>query len=224
MMSPGTQSDNDGNWDAFAGWSDNQLQLIDRYERLLTDANQRLNLVSRATATEIRDRHIVHSLTLALRDFAPGSSVVDWGTGGGLPGIPLAIRFPETTVHLVDSILKKTVALESFCKELGLDNVVVHRMRAEEWTTPVDYAVSRATAPLRTLWRWTEPFLKNELAAKANSWSGGLIVLKGGDLTSEIKALRSLRPGIVIEQLPLAGLTGGPGLEAKYVLSVRRGG
>lgn len=209
-------------WDAFAGWSDDQLLLIHEFERLLVEKNRRLNLISRASANDIRRRHIEHCLTLALREFPAGSSVVDWGTGGGLPGIPLAIRFPDVSFHLVDSIYKKTRVLEGMVKELGLANVSVHRTRAEDWAEPINYAVSRATASLKTLWGWTEPFLAKTQSGLDRTWPPGLITLKGGDLDREIAELERLGQSTVVERIPLAEVTGKKEFEDKYILSVRR--
>lgn len=209
-------------WDAFAGWSDDQLLLIHEFERLLVEKNRRINLISRASANDIRRRHIEHCLTLALRDFPPGSSVVDWGTGGGLPGLPLAIRFPDVSFHLVDSIYKKTRMLEGMVRELGLANVTVHRTRAEDWAEPINYAVSRATASLKTLWGWTEPFLANTHSGLDQAWPPGLITLKGGDLEREIAELERLGQSTAVERILLAEVTGKKEFEDKYILSVCR--
>ena len=209
-------------WDPFEGWTARQIELIDAYEQILARANRDLNLVSRASAHDIRSRHIIHSLAIAEREIPAGCSVVDWGTGGGLPGIPLAIRFPDATFHLVDSVLKKTRAVESFCRELGLQNTVVHRLRAEEWTIPVDYAVSRATAPLVTLWRWTEPVLRDRPAPGKGAWPCGLIALKGGDLRQEIAALRRSFGNVAVEQIALEEMTGRREMEGKLVVVVER--
>ena len=209
-------------WDPFAGLLEDQVRLIEEYERLLVEKNRLLNLISRPSEAEVRVRHIEHSLTLALRAFPDGSSVVDWGTGGGLPGIPLAIRFSNVRFHLVDSILKKVRALESIVRALGLENVVVHRMRAEDWTTPVDYAVSRATDSLTALWRWTEPVLSSEAAGRPEHWSPGLIALKGGDLSVEIAKLDRQSPRTTVECIELAQATGRSEYTDKYIVCVRR--
>lgn len=209
-------------WDPFAGWTTEQMALIRSYERLLVDANRKVNLVSRATIDDAHDRHIVHSLAIAVRDLPAGATVVDWGTGGGLPGIPLAIRFPNVTFHLVDSILKKTRALEVIRRELGLTNVTVHRLRAEDWTTPVDYAVSRATAPLVDLWRWTEPVLAHTGAARGGFWSSGLLALKGGDLREEIAVLQRSFSNVVVDCLSISELTGRPEMKDKSILHLMR--
>lgn len=209
-------------WDPFSDLSADQLRLFERYEGLLKEMNERVNLISRATADDLRVRHLEHSLTLSMRDFPSGSSVVDWGTGGGLPGIPLAIRFPDVTFHLVDSVAKKVRAIGSIVGDLALGNVIVHRMRAEDWTTPIDYAVSRATASLCELWGWTEPVLAKERAVSDREWPQGLIALKGGDLTDEIARVSRLRTGAVCEQISLVDQTGRREFKDKYVVCVRR--
>jgi len=208
-------------WDPLQGLSEEQRALLRNYERLLAAANRKRNLVSKASAREIHDRHIVHSLGIAMRDFPPGSQIVDWGTGGGLPGIPLAIRFPDATFHLVDSIYKKTWTVEQFKLELGLSNVVVHQLRAEDWSVPVDYAVSRATADLKTLWRWSAPHLPNQTPEPAATvWRPGLIALKGGDVSTEVSGLRLADPAISVERIDLNSTMASQNLEAKCLIHV----
>lgn len=193
-------------WDPFTGCTDEQRRLIVAYERLLLDANERVNLISRSSSSDVRARHITHSLSLTAKRFPDGASVVDWGSGGGLPGIPLAICFPDVRFHLVESILKKTRAMEHIVEELELRNVFVHRMRAEDWKEPFDFAVSRATAPLLTLWMWTKRYLRPGKPGPSEFWPHGLLALKGGDLTEEISELRLRFPGVRIEQLDLESI------------------
>lgn len=199
-----------------------QLDCLSAYERLLSQANRRLNLISRASTGGIRTRHVAHSLAISMRGFPAGAQVVDWGTGGGLPGIPLAIRFPDVTFHLVDSIYKKTRKVESFCEELGLRNVFVHRLRAEDWTEPIDYAVSRATAPLVSLWQWTQAVLRETRAPAETDWPSGLLALKGGDLREEIAVLERAFPDVAVGRTSIYAETGIAELKEKYVLNVER--
>jgi 16S rRNA (guanine527-N7)-methyltransferase len=174
------------------------------YADLLDTWNQRINLVSRRTTRpEIVERHVRHSLALHARPFAPGSRVVDWGTGGGLPGLVLALAQPEVEWVLVDSIRKKTVAVEEMARELGLDNVTVWNGRAETWDGTTHYAVSRATAPLSHLWRWTERVL-TPLDVSAEAWAPGLLALKGGDLSQEVAELEAGYPHVHVGQQALA--------------------
>ena len=127
----------------------------------------------------------MHSLSIAaIVEFKPGSQIIDIGTGGGFPGIPLAIFFPEVQFHLVDSIAKKLKVVEGVAEGVGLTNVTTQHTRAEEIKNrKFDFAVSRAVAPLKDLWRWANPLIKrgNEMELK-----NGLICLKGGDLAQEI--------------------------------------
>jgi 16S rRNA (guanine527-N7)-methyltransferase len=139
------------------------------------------------------EKHVLHSLSIAAQySFADGIQVVDIGTGGGFPGIPLAIFFPEVEFHLVDSIAKKIKVVEAVAEEIGLKNVTTAHTRAEDIKgRKFDFAVSRAVAPLKDLWRWSKPLLRNE--KKMEDLKNGLICLKGGDLTLEI-ADSLLRP------------------------------
>ena len=196
-------------------------QLVE-YNTLLQDYNQSVNLVSRATADESWDRHVRHCLALTARRFPAGASVVDFGSGGGLPGIVLAIAFPDVQFYLVDAVLKKMRAVEDMARRLGLDNVETHHARAEKWKGPeggVAYAVSRATAPLWTLWRWFEP-VRAQATVEAGCWTPGLLALKGGDLQAEVAELRTRRPRLCIRQTPLAGLLPGWEDHTKVLLSV----
>jgi 16S rRNA (guanine527-N7)-methyltransferase len=137
---------------------------------------------------------VLHSLAIATEFvFDAGMQVVDIGTGGGFPGIPLAIFFPEATFHLVDSIGKKIKVVNGVAQALGLHNVKTYHARAEHLPRgQFDFAVSRAVAPLAELWNWSKPLLRNGQKA-GNPHKNGLICLKGGDLTEEI-AESKLRP------------------------------
>ena len=127
--------------------------------------------------------HVLHSLAIAAEfEFTSEMRVIDLGTGGGFPGIPLAIFFPNTSFHLIDSINKKLNVVRAVAEGIGLNNITVQHTRVEDIRKPIyDVVVSRAVAPLADLWRWSQPLLK-----KTASHPNGLICLKGGDLSSEI--------------------------------------
>jgi len=147
--------------------------------------NEKINLVSRKDIDQFYLHHLLHSLVIAkFIDFGSGTKVMDIGTGGGLPGLPLAIHFHETQFYLVDSIRKKTEAVKAMADQLELSNVTVINQRAEEVAEKVDFVVSRATAPLSDLVNWS----RGKINAKSKaSIPNGLICLKGGDLTEELK-------------------------------------
>jgi 16S rRNA (guanine527-N7)-methyltransferase len=137
----------------------------------------------------------LHSLSIAAKfPFSEGLDILDIGTGGGFPGIPLAIFFPEVNFYLSDSIAKKIKVVTEVATALGLKNIEAHHGRAESIVgRKFDFAVSRAVAPLSDLWKWAKPLLRNE--RKLEDFKNGLICLKGGDLTEEI-AVSGLRPHV----------------------------
>jgi 16S rRNA (guanine527-N7)-methyltransferase len=160
------------------GLTASQIGQLRHFETLARDFNRKLNLYSKDSVREFWLRHVQHSLALAIKRFASGARVVDWGTGGGLPGIPLAVTFPQVEFVLVDSVRKKTQAVRAIARQLGLDNVDVWNGRAEEWEGTAHYNVSRATAPLVELWAWSQRVL-TPLQAAEGEWEGGLLCLKG---------------------------------------------
>ncbi len=148
--------------------------------------NERINVVSRKDIHLLEERHILHSLAIAkVVSFPDNAKVLDIGTGGGFPGIPLAIFFPNTQFVLLDSIAKKIHVVEEIVKGLKLENVTVKRMRAEEFTEKVDFVVSRAVANMETLIQWTQKNIRN--TSIHPTIPNGFFFLKGGDLTAEIK-------------------------------------
>lgn len=196
--------------------------LLGRYAEELTIMNRGVNLVARSSAARIVDDHVAHCLTLAQRGFPDGCRVVDWGSGGGLPAIPLAICFPTVEFIAVDSIAKKSDAVRIMARRLALDNVTVWNGRAEDWREPVYSAVSRATAVLETLWSWTLPWIEApaQVTNEESRWPSGLICLKGGDLVDEISALGRRYPGTVVDTQALGARFGRPDWETKYILAV----
>ena len=154
-----------------------------RLGELYKEWNAKINVVSRKDIDELPVHHILHSLGIAKTvQFSKGSNVLDVGTGGGLPGLPLAILFPEAKFHLVDSIGKKIHAVQEMARDLGLTNVTAEQIRAEQLRTKYDYIVSRAVARLATFHTWIAFRYK-----PGGSATNGLYYLKGGDLTEEIE-------------------------------------
>jgi len=153
---------------------------------LYTYWNSQINLISRKDIDKLYPKHILHSLSIAaIADFADKTRILDIGTGGGFPGIPLAIFYPEVEFVLCDSINKKLNVVRAIKEELELDNVEIKWKRAEEikQKNSFDFAVSRAVAPLGKLWRWSSPLIRKGTNKELDN---GLICLKGGDLNQEI--------------------------------------
>lgn len=166
----------------FAGFTESQLQQLGALKELYSDWNEKINVISRKDIENFYEHHVLHSLAIATQfEFAPGSQVMDLGCGGGFPGIPLAIFFPGTQFHLVDSINKKLKVVNEVAANIGIQNISTQHTRASDIKNrKFDLVVSRAVAPLKDLWWWSKPLLKK------GTKPSGLICLKGGDLTQEI--------------------------------------
>ena len=180
----------------FNDFTELQLSQFAALEELYKDWNSKINVISRKDEDSLYEKHVLHSLSVAaVFEFKKGMNVLDIGTGGGFPGIPLAIFFPEVHFYLVDSIGKKIRVVQAVAEALGLKNVTTGHTRAEEIKgRKFDAVTSRAVAPLAELWKWSKPLLNTkarfhqDAEADALPVPHGLICLKGGDLTAEIAA------------------------------------
>jgi 16S rRNA (guanine527-N7)-methyltransferase len=176
----------------FTDFSPAQLQQLAALEELYKDWNAKINVISRKDIDSLYEKHVLHSLAIAAAfEFTKGMEVIDIGTGGGFPGVPLAIFFPEVQFHLVDSIGKKLKVVEAVKEATGLLNITTQHGRAEEIKNrKFDTAVSRAVAPLKDLWTWVKPLLRKPPKHRPGEGElpipNGLICLKGGDLAPEI--------------------------------------
>ena len=184
----------------FSDFTPVQLQQFAALGDLYKDWNSKINVISRKDEDSLYEKHILHSLCIAAAfKFSDNMNVLDIGTGGGFPGIPLAIFFPRVKFLLADSIGKKIKVVQAVAEAIGLKNVEAHHTRAEEIKNKkFDVAVSRAVAPLKELWKWSKPLLQKN---NKNDLANGLICLKGGDLAQEISE-SGLKPNqILLEEI-----------------------
>jgi len=199
----------------FADFTETQLQQFTQLEELYKEWNEKINVISRKDIDSLYEKHVLHSLAIAvLCNFDNGARVVDIGTGGGFPGIPLAIFFPEVEFLLTDSIGKKIKVVEEVVNATGLKNVKAVHSRVEDIKGKTfDFAVSRAVAPLGELWKWVNPMLKK--GQKSEELPNGLICLKGGDLAKEIK-----ESGLKAQAWSVYDIFQEPAFEEKYAIYV----
>ena len=178
----------------FAEFSLKQLEQLDALKELYAEWNEKINVISRKDIKNFYEHHVLHSLAIATQfDFPDGYNIIDIGTGGGFPGVPLAVFFPEVKFHLADSINKKLKVVNEVADAIGLTNITTQHTRAEDIKDKkFDVIVSRAVAPLKDLWYWSKPLLKKKPVDQPKKISG-LICLKGGDLSKEISE-SGLRP------------------------------
>jgi 16S rRNA (guanine527-N7)-methyltransferase len=170
----------------FPNLTDNQLIQFQKLEKLYHDWNAKINVISRKDIDELYVKHVIHSLGIAkVMNFEPKATVLDVGTGGGFPGIPLAILFPETRFYLIDVIAKKIKVVNEVFAVLGLENVKAEQLRAENMKGEFDFIVSRAVTNMPDFVSWIKDKIKKQNKHKLKN---GILYLKGGDLTEELKA------------------------------------
>ncbi len=168
-----------------------QLKQFSMLEELYADWNSKINVISRKDIDELYVKHVLHSLGIAkVQSFLPGSKILDVGTGGGLPGIPLAIMFPETQFVLVDSIGKKIKVVEGVAETLGLQNVTAIHTRAEKVKGEFDFIVSRAVTRMDDFAKWVRKKIRRK---NKHELKNGILYLKGGDLTEELQNFPSAK-------------------------------
>lgn len=199
----------------FSGFSEKQQAQFEALMPLYKEWNSQINVISRKDIDSLYERHVLHSLAIAaVCTFRDGAQVVDIGTGGGFPGIPLAIFFPEVEFLLTDSIGKKIKVVQEVANGIGLQNVTAVHSRVEELKgRTFDFAVSRAVAPLGTLWSWIRPLLR--VGWKSEEYGNGLICLKGGDLKQEF-AESGVKPRV----LPISEIFAEETFQDKFVVYV----
>ena len=175
----------------FPDLSQKQMQEFASLQKIYSEWNEKINVISRKDIDNLFERHILHSLSIAkFIQFKNATKVMDLGTGGGFPGIPLAILFPDARFHLVDSIGKKLKVIEAVKEEIGLKNVFTFHARAEEMNFHYDFVVSRAVAPLTDLLNWTKGKYSTH---DHHQIRNGLICLKGGDIDAELSVTKNAR-------------------------------
>ncbi|HMI04365.1 MAG TPA: 16S rRNA (guanine(527)-N(7))-methyltransferase RsmG [Pedobacter sp.] len=197
----------------FEGLTEQQVRQFDQLYELYSFWNSQINVISRKDIDELYERHILHSLGIAkFCGFKAGTKILDVGTGGGFPGIPLAILFPEVQFHLVDSIGKKIKVVTEVAAALGLKNVKTSHLRAEQVADKYDFVVSRAVTRLVDFYPWIKGKFSKE---SRNAIANGILYLKGGDLTEEIAESR-----LKAELYPLSAYFKEAFFDTKYVVYI----
>ncbi|MBK7426167.1 MAG: 16S rRNA (guanine(527)-N(7))-methyltransferase RsmG [Saprospiraceae bacterium] len=202
----------------FPQLTDHQMKQFEALIPFYEDWNQKINVISRKDIEHLEMHHVLHSLAIVkmVSSFKPGTTVLDLGTGGGFPGIPLAIFFPKVEFLLIDGTGKKIKVVQAAIDELGLKNVTAMQKRAEELKQSFDFVVTRAVADLDKLWEWSQKLIHQN---HKNGLPNGLITLKGGKIDQEIKALPK---GTSIEKTAIQSWFDDPYFEEKYVVYVQR--
>lgn len=198
--------------------TEKQLLQYETTFELYQDWNEKINVVSRKDIESLFEKHVLHSLAIAkFIQFNQGTRVLDIGTGGGFPGIPLAIFFPTTHFVLCDSIAKKITVAESVSETIGLRNTDFAIGRVEKLKESFDFIVSRAVAPADQLYRWTQSYLSNK---QLNAHYNGYLLLKGGDLKEELNTLHQQNKKLIIEEYPLSKWFEEPFFETKKLVYI----
>ncbi len=168
--------------------SDEKLAKLSELKALFTEWNQKINVISRKDIDNFDERHLLHSLSIAkIISFKKKTKIMDVGTGGGLPGIPLAILFPESDFLLVDSVGKKLKVVDDICEQLQIKNVHTKHCRAESIDEKFDFIVSRAVSNIPLFMSWVQHKIKKETF---NELKNGVLYIKGGDVDDEIKGIK----------------------------------
>lgn len=198
----------------FPDLTDQQRAQVEQLPQMYNLWNSQINVISRKDIDLLYERHVLHSLGIAkVMSFLPGETVLDVGTGGGFPGIPLAILFPKTRFHLVDSIGKKIKVVQEVAKALGLNNVEATHARAEQVDEKFDFVISRAVTQLKDFYPWVRTKFNKQ---SKNKLPNGILYLKGGDLDQEIK-----ESGLKVQQYHLKDYFGEEFFETKQVIYVK---
>ncbi len=173
----------------FPNLTDRQVEQFEAMMTLYPEWNEKINVISRKDIDNLEESHLLHSLAIAkFLNFAPGSRVLDFGTGGGLPGLPLAVMFPEVNFHLIDRVGKKLKVASDIAEKVGLNNVTFQHGDSGECHEKFDFVVSRAVMPQPELVKLSR---KNVAKEQRNAIPNGVIALKGGDLQAELKGMKS---------------------------------
>ncbi len=198
----------------FPNTTPQQQQQFEQLPELYNFWNNQINVISRKDIDQLYERHVLHSLGIAkVINFLPGENVLDVGTGGGFPGIPLAILFPETQFFLVDSIGKKIKVVKEVASALGLQNLKAEHLRAEQVDEKFDFVVSRAVTRLKEFYPWVKGKFNKQ---SKNTLANGILYLKGGDLEEEIA-----ESGLAVQQYHLKNYFEEEFFETKQVIYVK---
>lgn len=197
--------------DHFPGLTQDQVSQYEALQSLYTDWNQKINVISRKDIENLYEHHVLHSMLIS-KFFHPvsGTKFLDFGTGGGFPGIPLAIMWPECHFHLIDGTGKKIKVVEEVSKSIGLKNVVASHIRGEEEKGKYDFIISRAVMPLQDMVKIVR---KNISQRQHNAIGNGILSLKGGDIRLETSPFRR-----IIETIPLSEYTSLDWYKEKYLI------